>query len=75
MSQAKQKFASQAEPKLLKALRKLAKEEGRQLHSLIDEAFGDLLEKRKGTKPRAEVMAAYEASLKEYSELYKRLAK
>lgn len=75
MTSAKQKFSSQASTPLLKALRKLAKEEGRQLHSLIDEAFQDLIEKRRGSHPRKEVMAAYEKSLEEFDSLYRRLAK
>lgn len=74
MSQ-KEKFSSQAEARTLKAIRKLAKDEGRQLHSLVDEAFSDLLEKRRGTKLRPEVMAAYQKSLKDYESLYQRLAK
>lgn len=74
MSQAKQKFSSQADAKLLRAVRKLAKDEGRQLHSLIDEALRDLLDKRRGAKARPDVMTAYLSSLKEYDSLYKRLA-
>lgn len=74
MSLAKEKFSSQADPKLLKSIRKLAKTEGRQLHSLIDEALGDLLAKRNGTTPQAGVMELYGKSLSKYESLYKRLA-
>jgi hypothetical protein len=74
MSLPKEKFSSQADPKLLKSIRKLAKTEGRQLHSLIDEAFSDLLEKRNGAAPRAGVMELYGKSLTNYESLYKRLA-
>jgi hypothetical protein len=40
----------------------LAKSEGRQLQALVDEALADLLEKRRLGRPRAHVMAAYQAS-------------
>jgi len=71
----KEKFSAQADPKLLKAVRKLAVQEGRQLHSLIDEALQDLLEKHGRSSPRAHVMAHYQASLEKYGPLYERLAK
>jgi hypothetical protein len=71
MSQPKQKFSSQAEAKLLKAVRKLAKEEGRPLQSLIDEALRDLIDKKRGEKPRNDVMKAYQESLKQYDSVYK----
>jgi hypothetical protein len=58
----------------LTALRDLAGKEGRQLQTLVDEALADLLEKYKGSKPRADVMALYQASLEKYGPLYKKLA-
>jgi len=60
---------------ILAALRLIAKNEGRQLKGLVDEALGDLIEKRKKSRPRDHVMAAYLASHEKYSELYKKLAK
>lgn len=75
MSQMKQKFSAQANAKLLKTMRAMAKSEGRQLHSLIDEAFADLIEKRKSGAIRPNVLAHYQDSLKKYASLYERLAK
>ena len=75
MSVAKEKFATQASPEILAELRALAHAEGRQLQALVDEALADLIEKRKKTRPRAHVMAAYEASHEVYGELYRNLAK
>ena len=75
MSQAREKFATQVNSEILSAVRTLAQQEGRQLQALVDEALADLLEKRKNTRPRAHVMAAYRGSHKIYSELYKQLAK
>ena len=73
--QTREKFATQVNSEILAAVRSLAESEGRQLQSLVDEALADLVEKRKGTKPRSHVMAAYLASHEKYGELYKKLAK
>jgi hypothetical protein len=73
--QTREKFATQVNSEILAAVRSLAESEGRQLQSLVDEALADLVEKRKGAKPRSHVMAAYLASHEKYSELYKKLAK
>lgn len=71
----REKFATQVDAKILSSVRDLAQSEGRQLQALVDEALADLIEKRKQTKPRAHIMAAYEASLKPYASLYEKLAK
>lgn len=70
----REKFATQVNPEILAALRNLAKSEGRQLQALVDEALSDLIEKRKAAKPRAHVMAAYQASHDKFGPLYKKLA-
>jgi len=59
---------------ILTHVRNLAQSEGRQLQALVDEALGDLIEKRKANKPRAHVMAAYQASHEKFGTLYKKLA-
>jgi len=70
----RQKFATQVDPDLIEAVRDIAKEEGRQVQTLIDEALADLIEKRRLGKPRQHVMAAYRASHARYGKLYKKLA-
>lgn len=70
----REKFATQVDSDLLTEVRNLARKEGRQIQSLVDEAFAELLESRRGTKPSARVMAAYEESLKRYDAVYKKLA-
>ena len=75
MAGTRQKFATQVDPDILAAVRKIAEEEGRQLQALVDEALADLIEKRKHGKPRQHVMASYLASHEKYGELYKTLAK
>lgn len=74
MSQTREKFATQVKSDILSAVRTLADKEGRQLQSLVDEAFADLIEKRKKATPRSHVMGAYLASHEKYGPLYKKLA-
>ena len=74
MSQSREKFATQVNSKILRDVRALAEEEGRQLQALVDEALADLIEKHKNAKPRAHVMGACLASHEKYGPLYKKLA-
>jgi len=69
-----EKFATVVDPNKIATIRAIAKDEGRQLRALIDEALGDLIEKRKQAKPRPHVMAAYRASVEQFDPLYKKLA-
>ena len=71
---AREKFATQVNSEILRSVRHLAKKEGRQLQILVDEALSDLIEKRKQNRPRASVMAAYQASHEKFAPLYKKLA-
>lgn len=75
MSRTREKFATQVNSKILRDVRVLAQEEGRQLQALVDEALADLVEKHKNAKPRAHVMGAYLASHEKYGPLYKKLAR
>jgi hypothetical protein len=71
---ARKKFATQVDADLLSAVRTLAREEGRQIQALVDEALADLIEKRRKGRPRPHVMAAYHASHELFGSLYKKLA-
>lgn len=73
-TQAREKFATQVNSEILAQIRDLAQSEGRQIQALIDEALADLVEKRKQSRPRAHVMAAYQASHEKFAPLYKKLA-
>jgi hypothetical protein len=73
-SQVREKFATQVNSEILAEVRNLAQSEGRQLQALVDEALADLIEKRKQTRPRAHVMAVYQASHQRFGSLYKKLA-
>ena len=75
MASNREKFAIQVDAKTLAAVRRIAKKEGRQLQSVIEEALTDLLEKRRLGKPRSHVLTAYERSHERYAELYKKLAR
>ncbi|HEX7760370.1 MAG TPA: hypothetical protein VF459_12760 [Caulobacteraceae bacterium] len=75
MSQAREKFATQVDPALLADLRGLAKSEGRQLQSVVEEAFATLIELRRSAQPRRHVMEAYRSSLARFGPLYEKLAK
>ena len=74
MSQPRTKFATQVNSEILSTVRSLAEKEGRQLQALVEEAFADLIEKRKNAKPRPHVMGVYLASHEKYGSLYKKLA-
>ena len=70
----REKFTTRVDSEILAAVRRLARSEGRQLQSLVDEALADLIEKRRGSRPRARVMAVYQASHEKFAPLYKKLA-
>ena len=70
----REKFATQVNSEILRSVRSIAQNEGRQLQILIDEALADLIEKRKQGHPRAHVMAIYQASHEKFAPLYKKLA-
>ena len=71
----KEKFASQASPELLAAMRQLAEEEGKQFQALLDEVMREFLERRNANKPRQHVVEALGLSIQEFDSLYQKLAK
>jgi hypothetical protein len=70
----RKKFATQVDTAILSAVRTLAREEGRQLQALVDEALSDLIEKHRNARPRPHVMGAYQGSHEKFGSLYKKLA-
>jgi len=74
MSVERVKWSTQVDPQALEELKKLAKREGRQLQSLVDEAVLDVIEKYRRDKPRPQVMAAYRTSLERFDALYQKLS-
>jgi hypothetical protein len=69
------KYSSQADPDVLKALQAIAAQEGRQLQAVIGEAMREYLARRQQQAPRRNVLEAFQKSLKERDELYRKLAK
>ena len=70
----REKFSTQVNTQTMEAVRQIAAAEGRQLQSLVEEAFTDLVEKHKAGRPRPQVIAAYLQSVEKYDLLYKKLA-
>lgn len=71
----RQKFASQADAKLLDDMKSIAAAEGRQFQSVVEEAFAEYVARKRGDKPRAHVMEHLKASIARNAELYRKLAK
>ncbi len=71
---ARKKFASQADPEVLAAMREAAAGEGRQLQAVIEDAMREYLERRATDRPRPQVVQALAESIAEFDSLYARLA-
>lgn len=75
MSAAREKFSTQVRSDTIQAVREIARNEGRQLQSLVDEALADVVEKhRRGQGVRPHVLAAYRSSHVPLGALYRKLA-
>ena len=74
MTTTRQKYASQADPELLSAMRQVAKEEGRQFQAVMEDAMRDYLERREDASPRTHVMANARASIEKNRRLGELLA-
>ena len=70
----KQKFSSQLDADLLAEIRTISAEEGRQLQSVLDEALTEWLERKRGLRPRPEVIAHLKDSMARNRSLFRRLA-
>jgi len=69
------KYSSQADPDVLKAMQAIADQEGRQLQAVIGDAMREYLVRRQQQASRRNVLEAFQKSLKERDELYRKLAK
>lgn len=75
MPEIREKFATQVDASILAQMCELAKNEGRQIQALVDEALAELLEKHQKSRPRSHIMTTYQASHSRYAGLYEKLAK
>ncbi len=71
----RQKFATQVEGELLARIRGIAKSEGRQVQTVVEDAFRTYLDDRQREIPRTRVMKHFQEGLERYATLYERLAK
>lgn len=74
-SPSKVKFATQMSEDMLALLRDTAKQEGRQIQSILDEALREYFEARQKNKARRHVAAALQASMAEFDSLYDELSR
>ena len=74
MAARREKFTSETDAELLSALRELAKQDGRHFRDVLEEAIQSYLEARNQEKPRAVVMAHFQASVEKNRKLGKMLA-
>mgnify|MGYP000202709788 CR=1 FL=1 len=72
--QPREKFATQMDSAMLAELRALAKTEGRQLQSLIEEAVGKLLETRQAA-PEPDFEMLMKRNHDRYASVFEKLAK
>jgi hypothetical protein len=75
MAPTREKFASQADPEILAAMRAVAAEEGRQLQAVLEDAMREYLARRSGAAVDPAVAEALAASIAEFDSLYERLAR
>ena len=71
----KVKFATQMSEDMLLLLRETAKQERRQIQSILEEALREYFEARQRTKARRHVVEALQASMAEFDSLYDELSK
>ena len=74
MSGSKVKYSSQVAPELLSAMREIARQEGRQFQSVMEDAMQEYIVNRSRQTPRPEVMAHFRASVERNRRLAELLA-
>lgn len=74
MDAPREEFSSRASPDLLAALRDIARSKGRRFDAVLEDALKEYLENRALGKPRASVMARFQASVERNRRLGELLA-
>ena len=75
MNTLREKFSSQVAPELLGTMREIARKEGRHFQAVLEEAMREYIDNRNREKPRAEVMAHFQASVERHRRLGEMLAR
>lgn len=70
----RQKFSSQANPETLNALKTIARREGRQFQTVLEEAMREYVERKNSESPRENVLAHVRASIEKNKKLGELLA-
>jgi hypothetical protein len=68
------KWSTQVNAESLEKLKEVARREGRQLQSLVDEAVNDVIEKHQADKPRPKFMDSYRVNAARFAPLLKKLS-
>lgn len=71
----REKFSSQASPALLATIREIARKEGRHFQAVLEDALQEYVENRSQQRPRAAVVAHFQASVERNRRLGELLAK
>jgi hypothetical protein len=69
-----ERLDTEVDAELIGAVREIARQQGRDVGSLVDEALTDLVAKTGGPDLRPDVMEIYQKSKLRYDKLYKKLA-
>lgn len=69
-----ERLEAEVDADLIGAVREIAREQGRDVGSVVDEALADLVVKTRAGKPRPEVMALHEEAIARYHDVFKKLA-
>jgi len=69
-----ERISTEPSRETLSALQRIAKREHRDIETLLDEALREYVARKEGDHPDPEVMAAFEDSLAQYGQLYRKLA-
>ena len=69
---APENLSPQVSPDIIAAIRRIAENEGRPLHAVLDEALREYVERKDKTQPRRHVLDAFAESLETFDTLYRR---
>ena len=75
MNMPREKFSSQVAPELLGTMREIARKEGRHFQAVLEEAMREYIDNRTREKPRAKVIAHFQASVERHRRLGEMLAR
>ena len=71
----RKKISSQVSSELLAAIRDIARKDGRHFQTVLEDALSEYIENRSQERPRAAVMARFQASVEKNRRLGELLAK